>query len=1146
MSTTVVSERPAGVFTVPRPVDISLNPFWDVVHQNEHFLLQKVKNSGTALKSLLGTIQNVLATKQPTYRILFRKEPHSVHLQIATAEVQSDIEVAWMWIIETLCEPLDGLDDPDEKEAFVVSKVNAIVSETEQEEDHGTMDDNLRAASRSFHQTFEVPASERLVNFYSCAYHSRVMYQGWLYVSENYLAFYSYILGIENRILLELKDIQDLQKAKSKKGVFADALRVITKDGQNYFFSNLFQRDETYDVLVQLTSVAMQRLLRTTGLDQLPGSSIHDADMETLADSAAMMQNSGNSPVADSKPQNVSLRQGLAEQEKDRKFYTQYNLANTEHVYQQMRAALILTPQDNEQQSFIGSIYISNTFLVFASSDLKDPCTVRLPMYAIRRVERLTSRSHVYAISIVTWHHMRLIFQLNAPASACEEFCSTLRDFLRGQVKQMKVLKGFLSHLYSEHFLANQTENEPAHGLGAQFGFPGNPRKTKDRSKMKLWHKYYEGVYSRLVFFIESNNAVSAEYGRNFTMIQGATFFKLIRVGLPNKLRGETWEVCAGALFLRFANAGVYERIQRETAGRVSVSTQEIEKDLNRSLPEYAAYQTDEGIDALRRVLVTYSWKNPELGYCQAMNILTSALLIYTTEEQAFWLLNVICDSLLPGYYATTMYGAMLDLAIYEELVKKTMPIVSKHFKEHDLQLSVACLPWFLSIFINSMPLIFAFRVLDCFFAEGPRILFQIALAVLKINGEEILAATDDGQLIAIFKSFFATLDHPLYPHSNNPKARSLTKFNELMLIAYREFSTISNDMILSMRKSHQLKIVASIESFTKRSAIRNLKETGDFTKEQLSAIYDRYCNALYYNRKQNDRSDTRMDFGVFIKFLGSIAPWAKLTPEEEHQELAIENGKSFIWRIFEYLDADHSEGISLQEVVSGLHRLLHSDLLERIQVFYDVFGGTNAEALGKSHIVELATAFLFLFRQESDHRKYTSSVLEFVRNAVEFSETPNEHGSSDLRDLDLRIDMTLQQQKEIIEQALEDVNIRLSLPIFRMVIMSNETIELYLGSGFASTFKFTEPIQDRQKSLGREILDTYYVAKSSPSSKRPRSVSATSGLSLTSQQSNSSAANDGKPEASDPTDAENDDKTEEYDEHLDISDNLDKLLIDL
>lgn len=96
------------------------------------------------------------------------------------------------------------------------------------------------------------------------------------------------------------------------------------------------------------------------------------------------------------------------------------------------------------------------------------------------------------------------------------------------------------------------------------------------------------------------------------------------------------------------------------------------------------------------------------------------------SEEQAFFTLGVLCDDLLPGYYSTSMYGALLDQIIFEHLLEKTMPKLHGHFKDTDIQLSVACLPWFLSLYINSMPLLFAFRVLDCFFMEGPKVLFQI------------------------------------------------------------------------------------------------------------------------------------------------------------------------------------------------------------------------------------------------------------------------------------------------------------------------------------------------------------------------------------------------------------------------------------
>ena len=113
-------------------------------------------------------------------------------------------------------------------------------------------------------------------------------------------------------------------------------------------------------------------------------------------------------------------------------------------------------------------------------------------------------------------------------------------------------------------------------------------------------------------------------HGRNLTLLRYPQCTRLVQVGLPNRLRGEMWETLSGSLYLRFENPGFYDQLIADNQGRTNTSTEEIEKDLHRSLPEYSAYQSEEGIGALRRVLQAYSFKNPETGYCQVGSVMTS------------------------------------------------------------------------------------------------------------------------------------------------------------------------------------------------------------------------------------------------------------------------------------------------------------------------------------------------------------------------------------------------------------------------------------------------------------------------------------------------------------------------------------------
>lgn len=62
------------------------------------------------------------------------------------------------------------------------------------------------------------------------------------------------------------------------------------------------------------------------------------------------------------------------------------------------------------------------------------------------------------------------------------------------------------------------------------------------------------------------------------------------------------------------------------------------------------------------------------------------------------------------------MYGTLLDQRVFESFVEDRMPVLWEYILQHDIQLSVVSLPWFLSLFFTSMPLEYAVRIMDIFY----------------------------------------------------------------------------------------------------------------------------------------------------------------------------------------------------------------------------------------------------------------------------------------------------------------------------------------------------------------------------------------------------------------------------------------------
>ena len=428
------------------------------------------------------------------------------------------------------------------------------------------------------------------------------------------------------------------------------------------------------------------------------------------------------------------------------------------------------------------------------------------------------------------------------------------------------------------------------------------------------------------------------------------------------------------------------------------------------------------------------------------------------SESQAFFLLSVLCDRLLPGYYSTTMYGTLLDQRVFESLVEKTMPILWNHLVKSDVQLSVVSLPWFLSLYINSMPLIFAFRVLDVFFLEGPKVLFQVGLAILRINGEDLLDVTDDGTFISILKTYFSRLDESAHPNSENEKYRSVTKFQELMVVAFKEFAAITHDTISEQRAKHKDAVLDNIESFAKRTSIRNLgPDSKRLSVEDLGFLYDKFYGILYEReqrmhllreestkRAKSDRtqapglvsgnagnpsieigrvgmgpSPTLMNYDGFREFLAGITRWAITdAPTSSHKSSMSEkennmgsSGRSrsfsvspwgtgnsepadhdFMQRLYGRWNVDDKDGLSLQNVVSGLAKVKGTrDIMTSISYFFELYDDDQDGKVDREGILRISEALLFLTRRGlGDSLALSASSIGLTLEEEPNGKTPN------------------------------------------------------------------------------------------------------------------------------------------------------------
>lgn len=274
---------------------------------------------------------------------------------------------------------------------------------------------------------------------------------------------------------------------------------------------------------------------------------------------------------------------------------------------------------------------------------------------------------------------------------------------------------------------------------------------------------------------------------------------RLVRKGIPPTLRPRVWRAVSGAAKKKAsAPENYYKELIKEVLGKETAATAQIENDIRRTFPGHPRIDSIEGLAALRRVLVAYSWRDSRVGYCQGMNYVAGyLLLVMKSEEEAFWMLATLLEDILFfDSYSEDLFGCHVEQRVLKELLNKKLPRLSAHLDRINFDASLVTTEWFLCIFAKSFPSETTLRVWDVLFNEGGKVLFRVALALFKMKEEDLMAARHVGEAVKIIQH----LTHHLF----DP--------DELLTVAFDKLGTFSMTSISKQRTKQLPAVQAEID----------------------------------------------------------------------------------------------------------------------------------------------------------------------------------------------------------------------------------------------------------------------------------------------------------------------------------------------
>eukprot|EP01105_Mastigella_eilhardi_P022081 TRINITY_DN5406_c0_g2_i1.p2 TRINITY_DN5406_c0_g2~~TRINITY_DN5406_c0_g2_i1.p2 ORF type:complete len:176 (-),score=57.84 TRINITY_DN5406_c0_g2_i1:38-565(-) len=141
------------------------------------------------------------------------------------------------------------------------------------------------------------------------------------------------------------------------------------------------------------------------------------------------------------------------------------------------------------------------------------------------------------------------------------------------------------------------------------------------------------------------------------------------------------------------------------------------------------------------------------------MSYLAAQLLLFLEEEEAFWMLvKIMKDHSLQGFFIEGVPLLKLCLYCLDRLIEIQLPHLFSHFKSCGVTPLLFASQWFPTVYTYNIPLGVSVHIWDVFFVEGLQWLFKVALAILRLNQDQLLTM-DFEAVVEHLKSVVRRLD---------------------------------------------------------------------------------------------------------------------------------------------------------------------------------------------------------------------------------------------------------------------------------------------------------------------------------------------------------------------------------------------------